>query len=122
MNLQEIGINAGNWVQDRDYWRALVNATLNLWVPKETELVTSTSAHWTQISAVFTLFIEAFILVRSVSRLLCVLCGVLPGAESECTHQVSAELAVHEGRRYSYDVDHEEADHGPVEHSLSVHV
>jgi hypothetical protein len=31
-DLQEIGINAGNWVdsaQDRDYWRALVNATMN---------------------------------------------------------------------------------------------
>ena len=36
MDLEEIGINAGNWVnsaQDRDYWRALVNAALNLWVP-----------------------------------------------------------------------------------------
>ena len=34
--LQEIGINVGNYVdsaQDRDYWRALVNAALNLWVP-----------------------------------------------------------------------------------------
>ena len=33
MDLGEIGINAGNWVdstQDRDYWRALVNAALNL--------------------------------------------------------------------------------------------
>ena len=36
MNLEEIGINAGNWddsAQDRDYWRALVNAALNLRVP-----------------------------------------------------------------------------------------
>ena len=32
MDLEEIGINAGNWVdstQDRTYWRALVNAALN---------------------------------------------------------------------------------------------
>ena len=36
MDLEEIGINAGNWVdsaQDRDYWRALENAALNLRVP-----------------------------------------------------------------------------------------
>ena len=36
MDLKEIGINTSNWVdsaQDRDYWRALVNAVLNLRVP-----------------------------------------------------------------------------------------
>ena len=36
MDLEEIGINAGNWVdlaQDRNHWRALVNATLHLRVP-----------------------------------------------------------------------------------------
>ena len=36
MDLEEIGIIAGNWVdsaQDRDYWRVLVNAELNLRVP-----------------------------------------------------------------------------------------
>ena len=36
MDLKEIGINTRNWVdstQDRDYWRALVNATLGLQVP-----------------------------------------------------------------------------------------
>ena len=36
MDLEEIGISAGNWVdsaQDSIYWRALVNAALNLWVP-----------------------------------------------------------------------------------------
>ena len=33
MDLKEIGINTKNWVdsaRDRDYWRALVNAALNL--------------------------------------------------------------------------------------------
>ena len=36
MDFEEIGINAGNWVdsaRDRDYWRALVNAALNFRVP-----------------------------------------------------------------------------------------
>jgi hypothetical protein len=36
MDLEETGINAGNWVdsaQDRNYWRALLNAELNLRVP-----------------------------------------------------------------------------------------
>ena len=36
MDLEELGINAGNWVdsaQDRNYWRARVNAALNLRVP-----------------------------------------------------------------------------------------
>ena len=33
MDLEEIGINTGNWVdsaQDSNYWRTLVNAALNL--------------------------------------------------------------------------------------------
>ena len=36
MDLKEIGINMGNWVdsaQKWDYWRALVNVALNLRVP-----------------------------------------------------------------------------------------
>ena len=36
MDLEEIGINAGNWVdsaQERNFLRGLVNATLNLRVP-----------------------------------------------------------------------------------------
>ena len=36
MDLEEIGINAGNWVdsaQDRNFRRALVNAPLSLRVP-----------------------------------------------------------------------------------------
>jgi hypothetical protein len=36
MDLEEIGINAENWVDSahgRDYWRALLNAALNLRVP-----------------------------------------------------------------------------------------
>ena len=36
MDHEEIGINAGNWVdsaQDRDYWRALVNTALTVRVP-----------------------------------------------------------------------------------------
>ena len=36
MDPDELGINAGNCVdsaQDRNYYRALVNAALNLWLP-----------------------------------------------------------------------------------------
>ena len=36
MDFKEIGINTRNWVdsvQDRDYWRALVNSELNIWDP-----------------------------------------------------------------------------------------
>ena len=42
MDLEEIGINAGKWVdsaQDRNYWRALVNAALNHQVSKALELI-----------------------------------------------------------------------------------
>ena len=36
IDLKEIGLNMRNWVdsaQDRDYWRTLVNAALNVRVP-----------------------------------------------------------------------------------------
>ena len=36
MDLEEIGVNARNWVdlaKDKDYWRALVYAVFNFWVP-----------------------------------------------------------------------------------------
>ena len=42
MDLEEIGINAGNWIdsaQDSYYWRALVNAALNLQISLAVELV-----------------------------------------------------------------------------------
>jgi hypothetical protein len=52
MDLKEIGINTRNLVdsaKDRDYWRALVNAALNLRVSKPMELV-----RFTSISKIFT--------------------------------------------------------------------
>ena len=44
MDLKEIGINTRNWV-DRDCWRALGNAALNLWVPYAMKLVMVTINH-----------------------------------------------------------------------------
>ena len=42
MDLKEMGINTRNLVdsaQGKDYWRALVTAVWNLWVPQALELV-----------------------------------------------------------------------------------
>ena len=42
MEHKEIGVNTRNWVdlaQNRNCWRVLVNATLNLRLPKSMELV-----------------------------------------------------------------------------------
>ena len=42
MDFEEMGINAGNWVdsaQDMNYWRVVVNVALNLRVPQAMELV-----------------------------------------------------------------------------------
>ena len=41
MDIKEIGISMRNWVdsaKDRDYWRVLVNAVLNLRIPLDMEL------------------------------------------------------------------------------------
>ena len=35
MNLKELAVNTGNWIDsllDRDYWKALEYATMNLWI------------------------------------------------------------------------------------------
>ena len=52
MDLEEIGINAGNWVDsalDRDYWRALVNAALDLRVLQAIELLSQSYSPYFQL-------------------------------------------------------------------------
>ena len=59
MDLEEICINAGNWVdsaQNRDYWRALVNASLNLRISLDMELIVFrrlASYSWSLSCAIF---------------------------------------------------------------------
>ena len=58
MDLKEIGINMRNWVdstQDRGYWRALVNAALNLLVPYAMELVKGQEHEHLNVNSAFTL-------------------------------------------------------------------
>ena len=56
MDLEEIGINAENWVdsaQDRDYWReTLVNAALNHRVPYTMEFVNTENSIQSWIIAI----------------------------------------------------------------------
>ena len=49
MDLKEIGINTRNWLDsalDRNYWRALVNAALNLSSPNIIRVVQSRKLRW----------------------------------------------------------------------------
>ena len=68
MDLKEIGINTRNWVdsaQDRDYWRVLLDAALNLQVPYDMEIVNGFTA--------FVMFMM-FLLVKSYDDNI-LLCG-----------------------------------------------
>ena len=69
MDLEEIGINAGNWVdsaQDRDYWRALVNAALNLRVPQAKELVNSVYSVYYYLNCLLGILVQGSNFVLSI--------------------------------------------------------
>ena len=54
MDLKEIGINTKNWLDsalDRNYWRALVNAALNLRSPNIVRVVKSRRRSWAGLVA-----------------------------------------------------------------------
>ena len=77
MDLEEIGINAANWVdsaQDRNYWRTLVNAALNLRDPSAMELVNyyklpiDAKMIFKNIDALFLLLILLFISCKQTAE------------------------------------------------------
>ena len=61
MDLEEIGFNAGNWVdsaQDRNFWRALVNAALNLRISYAMKLVSLRVSLWPGFNLLNTVIVE----------------------------------------------------------------
>ena len=63
MDLKEIDVNTWNRVQsaqNRNYWRALVNAALNLQVSKHMELLIIITAFWLFSISVLSRFILYF--------------------------------------------------------------
>ena len=95
MDIEEIGINAGNWVdlaQDRNYWRSLVKAALNLRVPEAMELVMFTLIEGKEdIIKVKLLYIIVFVFYRHRVQ--------------KPTFQSSAQYIVSEGNFTEFDHD-----------------
>ena len=63
MHHEEIGINAGHWVdsaQDSYYWRALVNAALNLRDPLATELVSTSASNLSMLCSYLQIGVTPF--------------------------------------------------------------
>ena len=71
MDLKEISINTRNWInfaQRSDYWRALVNAALNLWVPYAMELVRYIICTRTQIHNCILFHLNIYYYTKSIYK------------------------------------------------------